>query len=125
DGTATAGPIDVDRDYGFDDDAIAKVGQNSNENAVAGSTYTYTVTVENQGPSTIANGTLVYFRDVLTTGQTLTGISYNGSAVTVDGNGLFNIAVAGAVAVNGTFTFDVSVLVAADAPATISNTVHI
>src|SRR5690606_41131328 len=28
-------PIDVDRDYGFDDDAIAKAGQNNNENRSA------------------------------------------------------------------------------------------
>src|SRR5690606_20845055 len=43
--------ISVVKDYGIDDGAITKAGQNNNENAVAGKDYTYSVTVENQGPS--------------------------------------------------------------------------
>src|SRR5690606_15850631 len=124
-GEAETPPIDVDRDYGFDDDAIVKAGQNNNENAVAGSEYTYTVTVTNQGPSVIMGGTAIHFRELPSAGQTVTGISYSGSPVSWDAEGLFQIAVANDVAVNGTFNFDVTVLVDAAAPATISNKVYV
>src|SRR5690606_33782616 len=125
DAQAETPPIDVDRDYGFDDDAIVKAGQNNNENALAGNEYTYTVTVTNQGPSVIMSGTAIHFRELPSAGQTVTGISYNGSPVSWDAEGLFQIAVANDVAVNGTFNFDVTVLVDAAAPATISNKVYV
>src|SRR5699024_8593011 len=91
DGTATTPDIDVDRDYGFDDGAISKAGQNNNENAVAGDDYTYTVTVENQGPSTILDGTTLYFQDVVSNGQTLTSVTYEGNTITPDSDGLFSL----------------------------------
>src|SRR5699024_8985377 len=125
DGTAETPDIDVDRDYGFDDDAISKAGQNNNENAVAGDDYTYTVTVENQGPSTILDGTALYFQDVVSNGQTLTSVTYEGNTVTPDSDGLFSLDVAGDIAVNQTITFDVTVDVSSDAPSTINNTIHI
>src|SRR5699024_10290963 len=125
DGTAETPDIDVDRDYGFDDGAISKSGQNNNENAVAGDEYTYTVTVENQGPSTILDGTTLYFQDVVSNGQTLTSVTYEGNTVTPDSDGLFSLDVVGDIAVNQTITFDVTVDVSADAPSTINNTIHI
>src|SRR5699024_7505859 len=125
DGTAETPDIDVDRDYGFDDGAISKSGQNNNENAVAGDEYTYTVTVENQGPSTILDGTTLYFQDVVSNGQTLTSVTYEGNTVTPDSDGLFSLDVVGDIAVNQTITFDVEVDVSADAPSTINNTIHI
>src|SRR5699024_665335 len=125
DGTATTPDIDVDRDYGFDNGAISKVGQNGNENAVAGDEYTYTVTVENQGPSTILDGTTLYFQDVVSSGQTLTSVAYEGNTITPDSDGLFSLDVVGDIAVNQTITFDVTVDVSSDAPSTINNTIHI
>src|SRR5699024_8694572 len=125
DGTATTPDIDVDKDYGFDDGAISKAGQNNNENAVAGDDYTYTVTVENQGPSTILDGTTLYFQDVVSGGQTLTEVNYDGTAITPDSDGLFSLDVAGDVAVNQTITFEVAVDVSSDAPSAINNTIHI
>src|SRR5699024_12357881 len=91
DGTAEAPDSDVDRDYGFDDGAISKAGQNNNENAVAGDGYTYPVTVENQGPSTILDGATLYFQDVVSSGQILTSVTYEGNTVTPDSDGLFSL----------------------------------
>src|SRR5699024_153868 len=125
DGTAETPDIDVDRDYGFDDDAISKAGQNNNENAVAGDDYTYTVTVENQGPSTILDGTTLYFQDVVSNGQTLTSVTYEGNTVTPDSDGLFSLDIVGDVDAGDTFSFDVTVDVSSDAPSTINNTIHI
>src|SRR5690606_39541409 len=71
------------------------------------------------------SGTAIHFRELPSAGQTVTGISYNGSPVSWDAEGLFQIAVANDVAVNGTFNFDVTVLVDAAAPATISNKVYV
>src|SRR5699024_11907741 len=121
DRTATTPYIDVDRDYVIDDGAISKAGQNNNENAVAGDDYTYTVTVENQGPSTILDGTTLYFQDVVSNGQILTSVTYEGNTVTPDSDGLFSLDVVGDIAVNQTITFDVEVDVSADAPSTINN----
>src|SRR5699024_284010 len=98
DGTATTPDIDVDKDYGFDNDAISKVGQNGNENAVAGDEYTYTVTVENQGPSTILDGTTLYFQDVVSNGQDIVEITSNkGTVSTVGAAGEFALEVTTAV----------------------------
>src|SRR5699024_11174591 len=125
DGQATTLDIDVDRDYCFDADAISKSGQNNNENPVAGDDYTYTVTVENQGPSTILDGTALYFQDVVSSGQTLTEVNYDGTAITPDSDGLFSLDISGDVEAGDTFSFDVTVDVSSDAPSTINNSIHI
>src|SRR5699024_1845064 len=99
---------------------------NGNENAVAGDEYTYTVTVENQGPSTILDGTTLYFQDVVSNGQDIVEITSNkGTVSTVGAAGEFELEVTTAVAPNETFTLTVEVDVSSDAPSTINNTIHI
>ncbi len=125
DGSVTSPQYEVIRDYGFDDDAITKVGQNSNENAVAGKPYSYTVTVTNNGPSTILKGTPVYFRDVVSDGQQLVDVTYNGASVALGTGGLFSIELDNAVAAGASFNIQISVLVDADEAGPIDNTIHI
>src|SRR5690606_16830554 len=112
--------IPVDRDYGFDDDAITKVGDAPR--ATAGNSYTYTVTVENQGPSTILAGTAVYLQDVASAGQTITGVTSAAGAVTAPGaDGEFTFTPTAAIAVGGTFSLTVTVNVDAAITANIIN----
>ena len=127
DGSVTSPQYGVIREYGFDDDAITKVGQNSNENAVAGQPYTYTVTVENKGPSTILNGTPIYFQDVLSPGQKLTGVTSTDGTANVDlQTGMFNLTLNKAVAAGSSFTLEVTADVPTDiVEDEISNTIHI
>ncbi|WP_188508644.1 Ig-like domain-containing protein, partial [Parapedobacter pyrenivorans] len=101
-GTFTTPDYPVDRDYGFDDDAITKVGDAPR--ATAGTAYTYTVTVENQGPSTILGGTAVYLQDVASAGQAITGITSATGAVTAPGaDGEFTFTPTADIVAGGTF----------------------
>src|SRR5690606_40302179 len=107
-GTDTTDDYPVDRDYGFDDDAISKVGDAAT--ATAGSAYTYTVTVENQGPSVILGGTALYLQDVVSAGQTITGItSASGAVGTIGADGEFTFTPTAAIAAGGTFSLTVTV----------------
>src|SRR5699024_11650677 len=81
--------------------------------------------VENQGPSTILDGTTLYFQDVVSNGQTLTSVAYEGNTVTPDSDGLFSLDVSGDVDAGDTFSFDVTVDVSSDAPSAINNTIHL
>src|SRR5690606_35623376 len=122
---STVAVLNVVKDYGFDDDAIVKAGQNNNENAVAGAVYTYTVMVENKGPSTILDGTTLYFRDIVSSGQTIQSVDFGGVNPTVGTNGRFDLQMVNDITAGATFSFDVTVLVDAAAPNTIRNTVYI
>ncbi|WP_188506736.1 DUF11 domain-containing protein, partial [Parapedobacter pyrenivorans] len=115
----------VDRDYGFDDDAITKVGDAPR--ATAGTSYTYTVTVENQGPSTIVGGTAVYLQDIVSAGQNITGItSTTGTVGAIGTAGEFTFTPTAAIAVGGTFSLTVTVDVDAAITANIiNNTIRI
>ncbi|MBE8720683.1 Ig-like domain-containing protein [Sphingobacterium pedocola] len=119
-GTATTPDIPVERDYGFDDDAVAKVGDAPT--ATAGTSYSYTVTVENKGPSVIQAGTALFLQDVVSSGQTVTGITSTGGTLGAIGTaGEFTFTPTAAIAVNGTFSLTVTVDVDAAITADIIN----
>ncbi|WP_188876088.1 Ig-like domain-containing protein, partial [Sphingobacterium alkalisoli] len=112
--------LNVVKNYGFDDDAITKIGDAPT--ATAGEAYSYTVTVENQGPSVIEAGTVLYLQDVVSAGQTLTGITSTGGTVSAIGaTGEFTFTPGTAIAVDGTFSLTVTVNVDAAITADIIN----
>ena len=129
DGTATTPPYPVDRDYGFDDDHIAKVAvDGTSAVAIAGEEFAYTVTVTNAGPSTILSGTTLYLLDELSAGQSVSSITSTGVTVngTPDADGFFTVTANGDIAAGGTFTLTVTADVAADIAADeVLNTIHI
>src|SRR5690606_301162 len=113
------------RDYGFDDDAITKVGYEPR--ATAGSSYTYTFTVENKGLSIILAGTAIYLQNGASASQTITGNTSSTSAVTTPGaDGECTFTPTTAIAVGGTFSLTVTVDVDAAITANIiNNTINI
>ncbi|ERJ59381.1 hypothetical protein M472_11410 [Sphingobacterium paucimobilis HER1398] len=124
DGSVTSPQYEVIRKYGFDDDAITKVGDAPS--AVAGKPYSYTVTVNNNGPSTIMNGTSIYFQDVVSAGQKLVSVTSTTGTASLDAStGLFTLVLNKDIAKDASFTLNITVDVDAGAPKEISNTIHI